>query len=436
MAEREFARQIAQIGIETTEGTAIAATKRLLNQSFMLDIGLELQKYKPTGYRRGTRFDPGKKWAIISGPGKPSYSAFPYLFECLYKRYTPTTPGGTNPRDWVYVQSSSASETIATFTLEKGGSQGMERAVGCFFTGWSMTGNPGEINMDVEGLGRAVQDSVNDSIAMSTREIQTVDLSGDADPTGGTWTLTIFGSTITGIAWNVSAAALQTLINALYATGAAETTVAKTGFVYTITFPYYLGNVSAVTADGAGLTSGGSITITIATTQAGVSATEITDRPIIPKHVSWYADTTSGGLGGTQLTRVLAWSMNDSANRELFFTVNRTNDGAAAGKADTDEPTFEVTLTVEADTAGMAFYQQAKTGGTKFLRFEALDEVDSIESSYRYQAVFDFAAKVKSISPFGPDQQLYKYDITFEVVHDATWGKAFNFALRNALTAV
>jgi hypothetical protein len=436
MAEREYRSQIAQIGIETTEGTAVAATKRLLNQSLMLQVNLEEQKYKPAGYRRGTRFDPGKKFATISGPGKPSYTAFPYIFDALYKRVTPTTPGGTAPRDWTYEQSSTANESIATFTLEVGGDEGMERSTGCFFSGWSMTGGPSEINVDVEGFGRAVQDSVNDAIFMSTREIQTVDLSGDADPTGGTWTLTILGSTITAIAWDVSAAALQTLINALFATGAADVTVTKAGFVYTINFPYYLGNVTAVTANGAGLTSGGSITITIATPQAGVAATEVTDRPIIPKHVSWYADTTSGGLGGTQLTRVLGYSIKESSMRDLLFTVNQSLDGGAAAKVDGDEPILEITLSVEADTAGMAFYQYAKVGTTVFLRFQALDAVDSIESSYRYQATFDFAAKVKTVGAFDNDQGVVKIDFTFEAVHDSGWGKAFSFVLRNNLTAL
>lgn len=105
-------------------------------------------------------------------------------------------------------------------------------------------------------------------------EIQTVDLSGDDDPTGGTWDLTILGETLEDIPWNVSAAALQTLIRALDADGANQVTVSKSGFVYTITFPGNLGNVAAVTGDTTNLTGGVGDTFAITvTTSTGGTAT-------------------------------------------------------------------------------------------------------------------------------------------------------------------
>jgi hypothetical protein len=112
-----------------------------------------------------------------------------------------------------------------------------------------------------------------DEIAAGTAEVQTVDLSGDDDPTGGTWSMTIRGKTLAGLAWNISAAALQALINNLVGYGFAAITVSKTGFVYTITFPEYLGNVAAITADATGLTGGvgDTFAITVLTTTPGVA---------------------------------------------------------------------------------------------------------------------------------------------------------------------
>lgn len=101
-------------------------------------------------------------------------------------------------------------------------------------------------------------------------EVQTIDLSGADDPTGGTWNLTILGETITGIVWNVTAAALQTAIRALSDAGAKDATVSKTGFVYTITFGGNSGNVAGVTVNSAALTSAGTVMVTIATTTSGV----------------------------------------------------------------------------------------------------------------------------------------------------------------------
>jgi hypothetical protein len=108
-----------------------------------------------------------------------------------------------------------------------------------------------------------------------TSEVQTVDLSATDDPTGGVWPLTILGTTITGIPWNVTAAELQATINSLLeADGADEVTVGKSGFIYTFTYPARLGNVAQATGSAVGLTTGGGNTVTVAnaTTTPGVAS--------------------------------------------------------------------------------------------------------------------------------------------------------------------
>lgn len=101
-------------------------------------------------------------------------------------------------------------------------------------------------------------------------EVQTVDLSGDADPTGGTWALTVFGEAVSGLAYNASAATVQAAIRALDNPAASGVSVSKSGFVYTITFPDTAENVPAVTVNHF-LTSGGSITVAVGTTTQGTS---------------------------------------------------------------------------------------------------------------------------------------------------------------------
>lgn len=107
-----------------------------------------------------------------------------------------------------------------------------------------------------------------DEIAAGTAEIQTVTMTG----TAGTWTLTFpmfGGKTLTALAFNITAAALQALINALPYRGASAVTVTLAAGVYTITFPSILGNVAQVVTDSTGLTGG---TATAATTTPGVAS--------------------------------------------------------------------------------------------------------------------------------------------------------------------
>lgn len=101
-------------------------------------------------------------------------------------------------------------------------------------------------------------------------EVQTVDVSGDDDPTGGTFSMVVFGETLT-LPWNVTSAAMQTAIRNINNPNAADVTVSKSGFVYTITFPPSAGNVAVITASATGLTGGGGDTfaVTVATTTQG-----------------------------------------------------------------------------------------------------------------------------------------------------------------------
>lgn len=110
-------------------------------------------------------------------------------------------------------------------------------------------------------------------------EINVVDFSGDDDPTGGAATLTIagappggpdFSEALEDVAYNISAAALQTAIRALTFPGAGKVTVTKSGFAYTITFPPESGNITIAgdTTNGGsgGFTGGGGDTFLITST--------------------------------------------------------------------------------------------------------------------------------------------------------------------------
>lgn len=97
-------------------------------------------------------------------------------------------------------------------------------------------------------------------------EVQTVTITGG--PTGGTFTLTFDGQTTSTIAYNASAATVETALEAL--SNITAVAVTKSGWVYTVTFSDPSGNVSQMTGSGSSLTGG---TLTIATTQEAESGT-------------------------------------------------------------------------------------------------------------------------------------------------------------------
>lgn len=104
-------------------------------------------------------------------------------------------------------------------------------------------------------------------------EVQTVTITGA--PTGGTFTLTYSGQTTSGIAYNASAATVQTALEALSNIAPGDVVVTgAAGGPYTVTFGGLLveTNVAEMTASAASLTGGTTPAVAIATTTAGAAA--------------------------------------------------------------------------------------------------------------------------------------------------------------------
>lgn len=107
-----------------------------------------------------------------------------------------------------------------------------------------------------------------------TNEVQTVTITGT--PAGGTFTLTFRAATTTGIAYNATADAVETALEALSTIGDGDVRVTGgpgPGTPYVVTFVNDLGhqNVPAMTASGASLTGGTTPAVAVAQTTPGSS---------------------------------------------------------------------------------------------------------------------------------------------------------------------
>lgn len=123
-------------------------------------------------------------------------------------------------------------------------------------------------------LARITASGLYGPYAGTTAEVQTVTITGS--PTGGTYTLTFDGSTTAGIAYNATAAAVRTALEALPNINVGDVTTGggpHPGTAITVTFGgQYGGDVPVMTASGAGLTGGTSPAVAVTTTTAGGSA--------------------------------------------------------------------------------------------------------------------------------------------------------------------
>lgn len=182
------------------------------------------------------------------------------------------------------------------------------------------------------------------------------------------------------------------------------------------------GDRSKVELDGAmiGQLLSDGITLTSSPTVVPAAGNMV---PLVPKNVSIYADDTSGGLGGTKLTRVLGWELSVKNRFAPLWVVDASNASWVVG---IEQPIqAELKLKLEANSTAMALVTTNMRGGTsKFFRVEAISSTNA-GTAYPYSMKFDFCGQVKSAPGDLDDADgVVPVELTFGAVHDETWGKA------------
>jgi hypothetical protein len=119
MPERTSISQVVQLGSEATAGTSVAATKRLPSIQFDVSVEGSATPIETSGFKFNTGYVPGKEWASAKLSGQPTYDELAYILSSVLQKVNPTTVATTG-RSWAFQPSSSAEDTVATFTVEQG----------------------------------------------------------------------------------------------------------------------------------------------------------------------------------------------------------------------------------------------------------------------------------------------------------------------------
>jgi hypothetical protein len=169
-----------------------------------------------------------------------------------------------------------------------------------------------------------IQVTNNGPTGLGVNEVQTVSIGGAA----GTFSLTFNGQTTSSLAFNATAAQVQTALAALSTIGGVggSVTVVQAANVYTVTFGGSLAhtNVAQMTATGAG-----GATPVVATAIDGVGTATITD--VVPAALlgASYTATQTGGASGFTASGI--GSINDtSVSMPIGSSVTYTLTGTVA----------------------------------------------------------------------------------------------------------
>lgn len=167
MAERAYVVQKTQIGVETTPGTLVAATKRLQSVSWEVEPQDTTQTFRPLGSKYESIVALQREWSQIAIRGYPSFPDMTYLLSSLMS--TPTVSaimdGGTPTGGylWTFDSANDVEDNPKTFSIEQGSAvramrfgNGIVRTMGLKFN-----------RQTVELTGQALATRVEDGITMT-----------------------------------------------------------------------------------------------------------------------------------------------------------------------------------------------------------------------------------------------------------------------------
>lgn len=430
MTERATIFQKTQLGVESTPGVNVAATKILQATSIQPAIKSEIKSFRPVGSKFPTISALSKEWAEAKIEGQGSYEDLTYLLASLMCTPTPVQQGATAAYKSTFAVANSLADLITTFSVEHGGSvRGLELSYG-IVNELELAFSRDEVTIN----GSLIGQRITDDVYPSTNETQTVIKSGTV--TGGHFHLTFGGQTTGEIAYDATAATVQTALRALSTIGSSGCRctggpLPSTGVVVEFIGALAQTDVALLTVDNTAVTGGG--TIVVSETVKGAAPTNIAVQPIQPTEVSIYlADTAAGLSGASALTRALkaSWKLGGRFNPLWVLDASQSS-WVAHVEA---EPAMEMKLMVEADSEGMGLLTQMRSGTSKFMRIQAVGPV--IASSYYYTLTIDICGKVQPPSEFSDEGGVYAIEWTLQGAYDATWTKSVQVELTNTISAL
>jgi hypothetical protein len=157
--------------------------------------------------------------------------------------------------------------------------------------------------------------------------------------------------------------------------------------------------------------------------------------PVRPTEVTFYLDDTAAELGTTKLTRAISASFELSSRFGPLWVVDASLPSFATTIE--TEPTCQFTIMQEANAEGMESLATMRSGGTKFLRIEAVGPMifDGTPDVF-HKWTLDVAGQVSEPSEFSDEDGVYAIEWTFGSIVDPTWGKAFSSTVVTTTSAL
>lgn len=420
MPERAEVLEVAQLGMETTPGTLVAATVRPMCIEIEPDIVTNIKHHRVAGNKLNTNSSKAKETATWKVTGYAAYDDLLYLFSSILQKVTPTTP--TNNGIWTLNAGS------GTFTLTYGAQTTTTIAI---------SASAAVVQAALEALSTIGAGSV---AVTGTYPNYIVTFKG-AQSTGTALTGAGTGLTVTSTA--ATNARRWTMIITPSAYDTQQTFTLEKGQLgiasYGQQFAYAIltalsgrVNKDEYSISGSGIARPPVDTFTMTT--GGV--TDLTPRPVDPDDISIFMGSALTGVGAPALlTRLADFEWGISGRNSGFMTVDASQPSWAAHVEAV--PQITVGTTIEHDAAGQVVYAAVRANTKQFIVVEAKGE--NIEGSGN--TAYPYRVKITMASKFDqPDRSIVDDVVCMkyngEAEYDTAFGGAFKVEIDTAKTAL
>ena len=433
MAERTTVHQSAYFGKETTKGTAVATPNRFVSINLQPQMAAEVKELRGPGTKLAYDQVLQKEWCTLPGEGFPTYNEMGYLFASLIAQpQQGLIAGSSSASRAIFRTNALADDTTSAYTIIYGDAVRAHQVAYGQITelGINLTRSEGALTCN--GLAQRMTDGA--TIPTGANEVQTMTITGI--PTGGTFTLGFRGQVTTALnvistGAPITAAALQTALQALPTIGAGNATVSGTftgttsitGGSLVITFASGLAgsNLPAITQVTNSMIGGTSPTSVFTETTRG-GYTEVTPRPIFAGQVGVYLSTALATITSGKMTRVTATEIKFAGKGKDYWTMN---DSVASFTGVVESAlSVEIKIVAEADSVGMGMLTNMRAGSIVYAQIAAstVNQSITIDGTNPYQFILTGAFKVAGAMPFKDDGGVYATEFTLKSVYDPSTG--------------
>jgi hypothetical protein len=163
VAERASVSQHIQIGVETTPGTSVAASKQLRSIGFTPSPKVTVEQFRPAGQKYISLAILGEEWVEATMDGNAVYDELVYPMSSLLgaATVTPGTAGNTASYSWKFKPLGSAADAAKTFTIEHGDPNSRaDKFTGALVTDTQFTMDRTKFTLTGTVLGQNLQDAI------------------------------------------------------------------------------------------------------------------------------------------------------------------------------------------------------------------------------------------------------------------------------------